>query len=133
MKYMVVKLVEELSKSRSGKHAIRRMGFIVTEDCQILRPKGKSNPIPTLYAKGEAKEVYVEVPKNAYAVQLTMIKCLRSRVKGYIEVYSHDGRLLLRVKYIKFKIRKSVGDSKYYWIIDKILKHLNIPVRRVNV
>ncbi|RLG87291.1 MAG: hypothetical protein DRO15_05105 [Thermoprotei archaeon] len=130
---MVVKLIEELSKSKSKRHAIRRMGFIVKETCEIERPRGRSIPIKPLYAQGEAHEVYVNIPPDAYAVQLIMIKCLRNRVKGCIEVFSSDGRLLLRVKYQKFKVRKSVGDSKYSWIVDKIIKHLKIPVRRMNI
>jgi len=130
---MVVRLIEELSKSKSKKHAIRRIGFIVKETCEIEKPKGRSKPIRPLYAIGEAHEIYVNIPPDAYAIQLTMIKCLRNRVKGYIEVFSNDGRLLLRAKYQKFKIRKSVGDPKYSWIIEKVVKHLKIPVRKINI
>jgi len=130
---MVVKLVEELSKSKTGKHAIRRMAFIVKEDCEIMRPKGRIIPIKPLYRIGEAKEIYAEVPPNAYAVQLVMIKCLRARVKGYIDVYSAEGKLLLRVNYRRFKLRKSIGDAKYAWVVEKIVKHLKIPIKRMNI
>lgn len=131
----VIRLYDELSKSRSGKHAFRQLALIVRSDGSVERIEKPAirRSIKPLYARGSAYEIYVEIPEGSYAVQLKMVKNLRNKVKGVIEVYDRDGRLLLRAVYRDEKVRRSRGDSSLEWVVRRVLDYLNIPYRRVNM
>ncbi len=124
----------EKSKSRTGKHAVRDIVLIINNNGDILEPKYRSmQKTGPIYSKGEAYIVSFNVPENHYAVQVHLVRNLRGHVKGYIEVYDHDGRLVYRVVYHKLKIRYSKGDPSYSWIIRRVAEHLNLPVKHYNL
>jgi len=131
----VIKLYDELSRSRTGKHAYRQLPLMVKPDGtveRIAKVNAKRN-VKSLYSRGYAYEIYVDVPKDAYAVQLKMIKNLRNNVKGVIEVYDSEGRLRLRAVYRDGKVRRSRGDPALERVVRRVLEYLNIPYRRINM
>ncbi len=124
----------EKSKSRRGKHAVRDLALIVYEDCRIVEPKIKHRiKVKPIYARGEAWLVKVHIPEGAYLVHMHFIRNLRGHVKGVIRVMNSEGVEVLKVVYRKLKIRKSSGDSSYAWVVEKVVNHLKLPVKRFNV
>ena len=79
----MVLLIDEKSSSRSGKHAMRKIPFIVYNDGKVeIIHKGKRIKIKPTYVKGYAYQVVTEIPSNAVAVQFNAVKNLRGKVKG---------------------------------------------------
>jgi len=126
-------LVEELSKSRTGKHAVRKIAFIVSKngvrrvDCSSGEKGVKT------YARGWSRICSVELDENEYAVQVHLVKNLYGHVKGYIEVYDHNGNMVFRAVYRKLKIRRSHGHPRYAWIVKRVAEELKLPVKRYNL
>ncbi|RUM46894.1 MAG: hypothetical protein DSY37_04220, partial [Hyperthermus sp.] len=117
----MITLRVEMSKSRSGKHAVRSMVFLVSERGEVYEAKPrtyiKTKPI---YAKGTAYEASYVVPENMLIVYVWLTKNLRGHVKGYMEVYSRDAELLFRAAYRKLKLRYSKGDPSYEWAVRRV-------------
>lgn len=131
---MKIKLVEELSKSRTGKHAVRRLILIVSKhkgvrkaECSDVKNSNK------VYSRGWARECYVELGEDEYAVQVFLVKNLYGRVKGVLEVYRNDGTMVFRAVYRRLKLRRSIGDPRYAWIIKVVADYLKLPVKRYNL
>jgi hypothetical protein len=130
----VLTLRIERSRSKTGKHAIRTFVFLVSDNGEIIeaRPRMTRKVKPT-YVHGEAYEASFDVPHGWYLVYAWFVRNLRGRVKGYFEVYSRDAELLYRAVYRKLKLRRSMGDPKYAWIVRLVADHLNIPVKNTNL
>ncbi len=124
----------EKSRSRSGKHAIRSLALLVSPDGSIEEAKPtriiRETPI---YINGDAYRAYIRVPKGWFLAYIYMIKNLRGRVRGFIEVYSDEGILLYKANYNKLKLRRSTGDPKYAWIIRRIADYLKLFVKNTNL
>jgi hypothetical protein len=130
----VVQLRVEKSKSRTGKHAVRDIALLVYQDGRVEEVKVKSKyPVKPVYSRGEAYLVHVEAKPGVYPVQVHLVRNLWGHVKGYIEVYGPDGVAIYRAVYRKLKLRYSRGDDRFAWIVELVAKHLNLPVKRVNL
>ncbi len=128
-----MELVEERSFSRSGKHAMRRLVLVVSKD-GVREPEARRVRTKPLYARGEAYLLRdVSVGEGEYLVQASFVRNLRGHVKGTIEVYTGDGALVYRAVYRKLKIRRSMGDPKYAWVVQRVVEHLKLPVKRMNL
>jgi hypothetical protein len=66
-------------------------------------------------------------------VYVYLVKNLRNHVKGYIEVYSNDGRLLYRAVYRKLKLRRGTGDPSYAWAVRRVADYLKLYVKNTNL
>ncbi len=128
-----MELVEERSFSRSGKHAVRRLVLVVSKE-GVREPEAKRIRVKPLYVKGEAYLLKdVRVGEGEYLVQASFVRNLRGHVKGTMEVYTGDGALVYRAVYRKLKVRRSMGDPKYAWVVKKVVEHLKLPVKRMSL
>jgi len=125
----------ENSRSRTGKHACRALALIVSkEGSEIREPTAlRTEEVKPLYSDGSARYIYIDLKSNELLVYVMLIKNLRNEVKGYIEVYTLNGNKVFRVKYVNGKIRCVFGNRRYWPIVEKVLMHLRIPYRRVNL
>jgi hypothetical protein len=131
---LVLRLVEELSKSRTGKHAVRRMVLIVSKDGSVRKPEGRGGRVKPIYAEGEARLVEIsDLRDNEVAVYIHLVRNPRGRVKGYMEVYDRDGALVYRAVYRKLKLRYSKGNPRYSWAVRIAAEHIRLPVKRYNL
>ncbi len=127
-------LVEELSKSRTGKHAVRKLAFIVSKDGSIRRVECKEwLDAPKTYTRGWSRACSVELGENEYAVQVHLVKNLYGHVKGYILVYDREGNVVFRAVYRRLKLRRSFGHPRYAWIVKRVAEELKLPVKRYNL
>ncbi len=128
-----MELVEERSFSRSGKHAVRRLVLVVSKE-GVREPEARRIRVKPLYVKGEAYLLKdVRVGEGEYLVQASFVRNLRGHVKGTMEVYTGDGALVYRAVYRKLKVRRSMGDPKYAWVVKKVVEHLKLPVKRMSL
>ncbi len=98
---------------------------------EVKKPRiDRKKAVKPIYSKGEAYEV--EIKSYEVLVHLKMIKCLRGRVKGFIEVYKDD-MLVLKMKYVNGLLRRSCGDQSYVRCVELVLSSLRIPYRRINI
>ena len=131
---ITVILREEKSKSRRGKHAVRYIALIVDSKGNIRIPKpSRREPAKPTYSRGFAETLYVNLSEGEYAVQVRLVKNLKGHVKGWIEVYDSDGRMVYRAVYRKLKLRYSKGDATYAWIVERVAEHLKLPIKRSNL
>lgn len=125
-----VRLRIEKSRSRTGKHAFRAL---VLEVCgggiREAKPRRRVRVKP-VYSRGEAFEGIFEA--KCILVHLSLVKNLRNKVKGIIRVF-HEGREVLRVKYVDEKIRRVCGDRAYHRVVEDVIRYLRIPYRRINM
>ena len=124
----------EMSKSRSGKHAVRSMAFLVSEKGEVVKARPRQvTEVKPIYSRGRAYLASIDVPEGWYLVYVYLVRNLRGHVKGYIEVYSRDAELLYRAVYRRLKLRFSKGNPKYAWIVRLVAQHLKLPVKRFNL
>lgn len=126
---MPLKLLIEASKSRRGSHSERKLALIVSKDNVIVVDKSKAlsyREIKPTYSRGKAFEVLIDIPPGAYAVQLRLVKNLYGHVKGYIEVYDNQGSRVYRASIKRLKIRPSMGDPRYHWVVERVVESLGL-------
>ncbi len=131
----MVLLKEELSKSRTGKHAVRDIVLVVdlsSGEIKSAKPKRREETQP-VYRRGKAYFVLLSLPENHVAVQVHLVRNLRGVVKGFIEVYNREGIKLYRAVYRKLKLRYSCGDPYYAWVVELVTKKLGLPVKNTNL
>ncbi len=135
MDSIVKGLIEEESRSRSGKHICRRIVLIVTKGGTIVsltkdpaRVVGKREVKPT-YVLGKAFEVAVRTDPRDYVVQISLVRNFLKRVKGYISVFAGTGQIVYRAKYIDGELRRSLGKPMYAWVVRLVSSAMNIPVK----
>jgi hypothetical protein len=128
-------VVIELTKSRTGKHAARRMAFIVNENGEIKElASGDVCEECKTYTKGEARKLGVhELNRDEYLVVVRLVKNLQGRVSGEIIVYDWGQKPVFQAVYRKLKLRKTFGDSRYAWIPRIIADKLKLYVKRYNL
>ena len=130
----MIKILIESSKSRTGKHAFRALFLVIDTKGRIVEPRiERVEPVKPRYVIGKASKAYITLNPNEYGVQIELVKNLRNEVKGFISVINSEGKLLLKVKYVREIIRRSLGDPKYGWIIERVLDYLKIPYKRINL
>ncbi|MCS7128566.1 MAG: hypothetical protein N3E36_04565 [Sulfolobales archaeon] len=128
-------LIEEESRSRSGKHVCKRIILIVTKGGSIvsltkepMRIVNRREVKPT-YVLGKAFEVAVRTDPREYVVQISLIRNFLKKVKGYISVFTGTGQMVYRAKYIDGELRRSFGKPVYAWIVRLISSAVSIPVK----
>ncbi len=130
----MIRVKLEKSRSRSGKHAVRALALLVSEKGDVMEPRPRmTNRAKPLYRKGEAYEAFYNVPDGWYLVYVWLVRNLRGHIKGYIEVYDGEGRLLYRAVYRRLKLRRSMGDPRYAWVVRRVAEYLKLPIKRVNL
>ncbi|MCE4614825.1 MAG: hypothetical protein F7B60_04785 [Desulfurococcales archaeon] len=128
-------VVIELTKSRTSKHAARKMAFIVNEKGEIIElTSGDACKECKTYTKGEAKKIIVEeLSRDEYLVVVKLVRNLRGHVFGEIIVYDWKQDLLFRAVYRKLKLHKTFGESRFAWIPRIIADKIKLYVKRYNL
>lgn len=124
----------EKSTSRSGLHMRVSTYFAIRRDCarassQVIE---KTQTSPT-YVRGEAYDLVVGIPPEAFLVYLDMRRNPRRRVKGDIVVYDSAGVTLFRAVYRKLKVRIidcHIDQKLAYTIVKCAVDLLKLPVKR---
>ncbi|HWQ17437.1 MAG TPA: hypothetical protein VNL13_06375 [Sulfolobales archaeon] len=124
-------MCEERSESRRGLHKMRRIPLVIRGEKAIIAD-GSRSPAHPLYAVGRASEISLEPRDNELYVQVDLVMNPKRRVKGFIEIYDSEGRLLIRAKYEKLKLRLSTGNPRYGRLVELVARSLNIPYKNVN-
>ncbi|BFH74280.1 hypothetical protein SJAV_22240 [Sulfurisphaera javensis] len=120
----------ENSKSKSGKHAIRTLIFVVDNNNIYEYKPTKVRKVNGIYKVGEAG--IIDLPNDKTFVYIYLIKNLQNKVKGKVIVYS-GGEPKLIMNYRKLKLKLIKGDKNYSEIVKKIFDKLNIPVKKINL
>ncbi len=132
---MVVKVINENSKSRSGKHH-RIISYVVVDtECRPLKyvVKSRSEERPT-YVVGRRYVEEIEVPDDALVIQLDFRRGIRGRVNGDVVIYDSKGELIGRAVYRKMKVRLvDYVSTKLLDIIKCVLRRAKVPVKRYGV
>ncbi len=130
---MKLELVEEATRSRSGRHRAFAAVFLVRADGSVERVRGGERTRGT-YALGEARLVRVEPPRDGYVVHVWLVLNPRGWVKGRVSVYGEEG-LLYSAIIRERKLRGSKGDPRHSWAALRVLEELGVAraLRRVNV
>ncbi len=129
-----LKAVLELTKSRSGKHASRRLAFIITEEGDLRELKDGSKCIKCkTYAEGEAREVEVELGRGEYLALVWLVRNLRNHVKGEILLLNSKGDMVFRAVYRRLKLRRTHGDPKYAWMVRVIADRIGLYVKKYSL
>ncbi len=110
---------------------MRRIPLVIRGD-KVMTAEGPRSPAHPLYAVGRASEISLEPRDNELYVQVDLVMNPKRRVKGSIEIYDGEGRLLIRAKYEKLKLRLSVGNPRYGRLVELVARSLNIPYKNVN-
>ena len=126
-----MELYVENSKSKSGKHAIRTLIYLVDGNNIIEYKQFKiKRKIKGIYSLGEAE--VIDLPNDKTLVYITMVKTIKNQVKGRVIVYS-KGEEKLRLYYRKLKLKLISGDKSYVEIVKRIFESLNIPIKKINL
>ncbi len=131
----IVKVFTEKSKSRKGLHQRRRLYFVIDSECREVDFKVvRRTSIKPLYAKGEAEEHQITIPRGSYVVQLDFRMNPKGRVVGDVLVYDSEGRCLGRAVYRKLKVRLVEGQStEVINLIRRVFRRLRLPVKKYAV
>ncbi len=129
-----MRVAVEMTRSRSGRHASRRLLIVFRGGrTEVISAPEERRPDLKTYARGLAGEV--EIPKDAeVAVYVSLVRNPRGHVKGYFDVLSPQGQLLLRMKLVRRKLRRVEGSEQYGEYIERALKLLKLDsyIRRIN-
>ena len=132
-------LIDEESRSRSNRHICRKVSLILLKNngLKLLskmpeRVLEKTETKPT-YAHGRAIKYKVKLEHGDYAIQISLVKNLWGKVKGWISVYNYKGELVYRAKYVDGELRRSIGNPIYAWIIRLVAEELHIPVKKTRL
>jgi len=132
-------LVDEESRSRSGRHVCRKLALVLLRD-NGLKPVSRlgdrvvdREAVRPTYSRGRAIRYRVKLSHGDYAIQLSLVRNLWGRVKGWITVYNYRGELVYRARYCDGELRRSLGNPLYAWIVRLVVEELRIPVKRTRL
>ncbi|MCS7107144.1 MAG: hypothetical protein NZ902_03460 [Acidilobaceae archaeon] len=123
---MPVRLVQEASQSRSGKHVERKLALVLGRDGKLREAGGQVRGLKPLYAKGEAKEILVDLKEGELGVQVRLVRGLKGRVKGFIALYDREGREVYRASLRRRKLRPGRGSTEYHSLVEQVVESLGI-------
>ena len=73
----------EMSKSRSGKHAVRSLALLVSENGEIVEPRPRiTQKEKPLYSRGSAYTASIAVPQGWYLVYVYLVKNLGATLRA---------------------------------------------------
>ena len=128
--------VEEYSKSRSGKHILRRIILLYIKDKGLIPLSKAKDRIVRVeeasktYRRGKARKYFVKLMHGDYLIDARFVKNFLGRVKGEIKIYNYKGELVYKAKYIDGEIRRSIGSKIYEWLLEIFLEETKIPVKK---
>ncbi len=134
-----MRLIIEASKSRTGKHASRKLAVVYYKNrkevvTKLTSTTTKQEHIRTVYARGQSVIIELDNPDIEYIVYVELIRNIRGHVKGHLQVYDRNGRLLYEAVLRKRKIRRVSGGKQYSWLVEDAIKSIGLEgyVRRYN-
>ncbi len=132
----VLEAVEEYSKSRSGKHILRRIILLYIKDKGLIPISKARDRIAGVYEasktyrRGSAKKYVVKMDHGDYLIDARFVKNFLGKVKGEVRIYNYKGELVYKAKYIDGEVRRSTGSEIYEWLLKIFFEQLKIPVKR---
>ncbi len=128
----LVRVLEESSASRTGKHKRRALFKVIDIRCKPLKYEIVSKrKIKPLYSRGSAYIKEIRVPDNALVVALELCLNLRKHVKGVVRVYGSDGSVLAEAVYRKLKVRfKFASSETLIDVVRCVFRSLKLPVKK---
>jgi len=130
-----VKVREENTRSRSGKHKRRCLFYVIDKSCSEVAPEilGKE-PVKGLYVEGEARIVRVRVPPEAFIVSLDFRVNNRGMIRGDIVIYDSQGSVVARAVYRKLKVRVvETVSPEVLTLLKCVFRKLKLPVKRYGI
>ena len=132
---MALRLPVEKSKSRTGKHAARRLVVVVGKDGStriIQKPERPDRSVST-YSIGEAG--WVDLKADGYAVLFRLVRGPSGRISGEVSVYSPGGEPLLEMVLRRRKLRRRRGRRDLGWVVEAAMRAIGLDshVRRINL
>ncbi len=132
-------LIDEESRSRSNRHICRKISLLLLKNNGLKLVSKMPNrvlektEIKSTYAYGKAYKYKIRLEHGDYAIQISFVKNLWGKVKGWINVYNYKGELVYRAKYVDGELRRSIGSPIYAWIVRLVVEELHIPVKKTRL
>ena len=131
----MLRLPVEMTKSRTGRHAARKIVVIVPPEGKariISKPDIRDRGVAT-YARGWAG--WANVEGGSYTVLFRLVRGPSGRVSGEVTVYGPQGDPLLEMVLRRRKLRRRRGRRDLGWVIEEALKAIGLDshVRRINL
>ncbi|MCE4602201.1 MAG: hypothetical protein F7C08_00050 [Desulfurococcales archaeon] len=124
----------EATKSRSGVHAERRLVIVFRGNGRVERILTGEDRVRGTYSRGSSWTAHIDLEPGDVAVYVRLVRGLRGRIGGYIEVYDHEGNMVFRAVIRRRKTRASKGDPRYSSYVEKAIEMIGLGdfIRKYN-
>ncbi len=131
----VVNVLEESTRSRTGKHKRRVLFYVLRRKCEELKYDiVRKERVRGLYAVGEAFREAIRIPEDAVVVVLDVRLNSRGRIKGEVKVIDSKGEVLGEAVYRKLKVRfKYLVGEEVIDFVRCVFRKLRLPVKKYAV
>ena len=128
-------VIEERSRSRTGKHKRRCLYFVVDSSCNEIAPQIVSKEeAKGLYAEGESTVLIVRIPVNSFLITLDFRINQRGHIRGNFSVFDSEGNIIGKGVYRKLKVRVTEAvNEEVLDIIKCVFRKLKLPVKRYGI
>lgn len=127
-----IDVLEENTRSRTGKHRRRVLFYVLKEKCEELKYSVvRKEKVKGLYAIGNAFKETIKIPEDAVVVVLDIRLNNRGHVKGEIKVIDSKGVVLGEAVYRKLKVRfKYLAGKDVVDFVKCVFRKLRLPVKK---
>ena len=131
----VVNVLEENTRSRTGKHKRRVLFYVLRGKCEELKyDVVRKERVKGLYVVGEAFRESIRIPEDAVVVVLDVRLNSRGHVKGEVKVIDSKGEVLGEAVYRKLKVRfKYLIGEEVIDFVRCVFRKLRLPVKKYAV
>jgi len=131
----VVNVLEENTRSRTGKHKRRVLFYVLRGKCEELKyDVVRKERVKGLYVVGEAFREAIRIPEDAVVVVLDVRLNSRGHVKGEVKVIDSKGEVLGEAVYRKLKVRfKYLIGEEVIDFVRCVFRKLRLPVKKYAV
>ncbi len=128
----VVEVLEENTRSKTGKHKRRVLFYVLRGKCEELKyDVVRRERVKGLYAVGEAFRETIKIPEDAVVVILDVRLNSRGRIKGEVKVIGSKGEILGEAVYRKLKVRfKYLIGGEVIDFVRCVFRKLRLPVKK---
>jgi len=127
-----INVLEENTRSRTGKHRRRVLFYVLKGKCEELKYSVvRKERIKGLYAVGDAFKETIKIPEDAVVVVLDVRLNNRGHVKGEVKVIDSKGVILGEAVYRKLKVRfKYLAGKDVVDFVKCVFRKLRLPVKK---
>jgi len=128
----IAEVLEENTRSKTGKHRRRVLFYVLRGECEELKYDiVKREKVKGLYAVGDAFKETIRIPEDAIIVVLDVRLNSRGYVKGEIKVIDSKGIVLGEAVYRKLKVRfKYLVGKEVVDFVKCVFRKLRLPVKK---